>query len=324
MGKDTKNSNKVSSNQTTNTTTTNNNNDDDATTNRPRNYYITDATSPYTFTYNRYGQQKSIVVHQTPNEETWPGGALWDIGVLMAKLLVQIMDPTTKSRLGSNIMGSWKEKRILELGCGVGLTGLVAAAMGARVTVLTDLTEVIHKVTIPNVEINTVTSGSINNKKSVVAIPLCWGNEEQELQCATLLDTLAPPLLPKKRQQHTKKKKKKSQQQEQQKEEPPQTRQGIPDVVLIGDVAYQHKPGAPSHFDILISTTLKFADEHTIVMFGTRMRMPASADLLDLFKQHFDEVVQPPIEAHEIDPKHFSCGKKHNITVHFFKKRITK
>ena len=322
MRKDTKNSKKASTNHPN---TKNNSNDDgDKTTNRPRNYYITDATSPYTFTFNRYGQQKSIVVHQTPNEETWPGGALWDIGVLMAKLLVQIMDPTStttttrsSNRLG---MGSWKEKRILELGCGVGLTGLVAAAMGARVTVLTDLTEVIQKVTIPNVEINAPNHNHKN--KNVVAIPLCWGNEEQELQCATLLDTLAPPLLPKPTTTTTTKKKKKKSLIQQQQQQP--TREGIPDVVLIGDVAYQHKPGAPSHFDILISTTLKFTDEHTIVIFGTRMRMPASADLLHLFKQYFDEIVQPPIEAHEIDPKHFSCGKKHNITIHFFKKRITK
>ena len=45
--------------------------------NKPRNHLITDATSPYTFSYMQYGQRKSITVNQTPEEETWPGGALW-------------------------------------------------------------------------------------------------------------------------------------------------------------------------------------------------------------------------------------------------------
>jgi hypothetical protein len=45
-----------------------------------------------------------------------------------------------------------------------------------------------------------------------------------------------------------------------------------PDLIIIGDVAYQQKPGAPSHFDVLLSTVLKFAGNKTRIVFGTRMR----------------------------------------------------
>jgi predicted nicotinamide N-methyase len=52
---------------------------------------------------------------------------------------------------------------------------------------------------------------------------------------------------------------------------------GLPDVILIGDVAYQQTPGAASHFEDLLSTLLKCVHDDTIVVFGTRIRMPASA-----------------------------------------------
>jgi len=89
-------------------------------------------------------------------------------------------------------------------------------------------------------------------------------------------------------------------------------------------VAYQHKPGHPSHFHALLSTLLKFTTSaETVVIFGTRMRMPASHDLLMMIREHFDEVVDPPVEAHEIDGA-FHCdnlGKKSMITVHIFKRK---
>ena len=47
--------------------------------------------------------------------------------------------------------------------------------------------------------------------------------------------------------------------------------------------------------------------------------MPASADLLDMFLEHMEEVASPPIKADEIDPtfKKF----KHQITVHIMRRR---
>ena len=47
--------------------------------------------------------------------------------------------------------------------------------------------------------------------------------------------------------------------------------------------------------------------------------MPASADLLDMFLEHMEEVTTPPIKADEIDPA-FSKFK-HQITIHIMRKR---
>jgi len=58
-------------------------------------------------------------------------------------------------------------------------------------------------------------------------------------------------------------------------------------------------------------------------MFGTRMRMPASADLLNMFREHFDEMIDP-VEAHEIDDRFQfnSLGRNSLITIHIFKRRV--
>ena len=80
-----------------------------------------------------------------------------------------------------------------------------------------------------------------------------------------------------------------------------------------------------SHFDILLSTLLKFATTpKTTVVFGTRMRMPASADLLEMFREHFTEVVQPPVEAQEVDTafNEKNLGRKSLITIHFFQRKV--
>uniref|UniRef100_A0A7S0AUS1 Uncharacterized protein n=1 Tax=Minutocellus polymorphus TaxID=265543 RepID=A0A7S0AUS1_9STRA len=166
-------------------------------------------------------------------------------------------------------------------------------------------------------------------------MPLCWGNADDEAAAAQELDRLAPPLL------HNEKgsgaggrKKKKSKARKRATasgtlenlslvaSQSTSSREGMPDVVLIGDVAYQHKPGSDSHFDILISTVLQFTDEHSLVIFGTRMRMPASADLLEMFREHFDEVVEP-IMAHEISESFASekLGRKHNISIHLLRRK---
>jgi predicted nicotinamide N-methyase len=194
----------------------------------------------------------------------------------------------------------------LELGCGVGLTGLVAAALGAKVTLLTDLDVVVDNVSRPNTELNTLpgpnkTCGYRVTKAGgkIMAMPLCWGNENDERNAIEALESLTPPVTSA-RKTSTKES------------------NGKPDLIIIGDVAYQHKPGAPSHFDVLLSTLLKFVDDKTIVLFGTRMRMPASADLLTMFREHLDELVDPPVEAHELDPSFATdeLGKRHNMTIH--------
>lgn len=314
--------------------------DSSASTNRPRNHLVTDATQQFEFNYQHYGKPSTIVVHQSPNEDTWPGGALWDIGVLLSHVMVGLASGTVSSssksvtlpnRLfeaiesaNSNNKADWT---VLELGCGVGLTGLVAAAaLGTQLTILTDLQVVVDQVTLPNLECNSAPSPggkakpyrlmNAGKRGRVMAMPLCWGIEEDEnIVAATFRENTKA--VPKPRSSKKSKKKKGA-------GDPDSNGTSLdddstkPSLIVIGDVAYQHKPGAPSHFDALVSTLLKFLGKNTLVLFGTRMRMPASADLLDMFSTHMEECCEP-IRADEIDQ---SFGKfKHQITIHVFRKR---
>ena len=233
---------------------------------------------------------------------------------------------------------------VLELGCGVGLTGLVAAAaLQARAVVLTDLPVVIDKVTQPNVVRNTTekkiqknnsSSGGgggssvvrvihNGNNNQVLAMPLCWGNAKDEQAVAAVLESLATA-----KQQPTctkgRPRKKKGASTaptiESSSISSSSRKPGIPDLVVIGDVAYQHAPGAPSHFDALVSTLLQFVDERTLVLFGTRIRMPASVDLLALLLEHLEPVVEPAVTVDEIEPAAFA-NVKHNMSIHFLRKK---
>jgi predicted nicotinamide N-methyase len=248
--------------------------------NRPRNFLVTDATKPYTFSYLQYGKPVSIIVHQTAEDETWPGGALWDIGVLLAHFLVALagFQPATVSKGVKpptrllEAVPYIKGLTVLELGCGVGLTGIVAAAvLGTQLTILTDLEVVVEKVARPNLELNSAPGVSINKQNQhkltsrltkagkrgrILALPLCWGNEQH---ADAVMDCL---------KKYTKLEKASHRR----KGDPPPNATGQPNLIIIGDVAYQHKPGAPSHFDALLSTVLKFMGPHTLVIFGTRMR----------------------------------------------------
>ncbi|KAL3937175.1 MAG: hypothetical protein SGBAC_007659 [Bacillariaceae sp.] len=310
-----------------------------STTNKPRNHLVTDATQPFDFTYQQYGKPVQIVVNQTPEEDTWPGGALWDIGVLLSHVMVGIASgtvlPSQKSvhlpkrifeaieAINSSNKADWT---VLELGCGVGLTGLVAAAaLGTQLTILTDLEVVVDQVTQPNLEINSSLSSEGKKKPyrllnagkrgRAMALPLCWGIEEDEANVAAMF---LEHTKSSQKSRVTKKTKKKKGSAGSKSAENDSEDLSKPSLIIIGDVAYQHKPGAPSHFDVLVSTLLKFLGPKTLVIFGTRMRMPASADLLEMFNTHMDECCEP-IPADEIDA---SFGKfKHQITIHMFRQR---
>jgi len=344
--------------------------------NQPRNWVVTDATKPYTFKYLQYGKPVLIDIHQTPADDTWPGGALWDIGVILANVFVCLggffpttpsaplstskpsksTTTTTTTTITSNnkntlkppsrlleAFPTTKDLTVLELGCGVGLTSIVASAvLGTQLTIATDLDVVVDQVTRPNVERNsTIPSSSSTSSPTkkpvyristagkrgrVMSMPLCWGNANDEdavLECFRQW-TKVPKVSSKqlKKPQPSKGKSSKGGTSSSSSSSSPQLLPrdpGQPDLIIIGDVAYQHRPGAPSHFDILVSTLLRFLGPHTTVVFGTRMRMPASSDLLDMFHQHMDEIVNPPISADEIDPN-FGLFK-HQITVHVFKKK---
>ena len=346
--------------------TTGNDAGDAPTINCPRNLLVTDATQPFTFSFTgRFGIFTSLTVNQTPDDDTWPGGSLWDAGVLLSQLIVAlaltdnggsctvttttrnvegkakstnriVTLPTRVSEVMSSRIKSMQDTAILmELGCGVGLTGLVAAAaIGAKCTLLTDLPVVIDRVTEPNVALNTSTtsgSGSSSNSSTVAAVrprtinkgkgavmatPLCWGNEADEVAAALLLLESLAAAIPNNKAQSRRKKKGAAPAEHSTCSSHPA---GMPDVILIGDVAYQQTPGAASHFEDLLSTLLKFVHDDTIVVFGTRIRMPASVDLLDLFLQHFDELVSPPLRADEIDSS--LNGIKHNMAIHFLQRK---
>ena len=213
---------------------------------------------------------------------------------------------------------SIKDCKILELGCGVGLTGLVAASLGAKLTLLTDLNVVVERVTEQNVVLNRKAFGI---GQALFAVPLCWGSREDESICKNILGEYASKNTIGRRGKKSKKKNVSKATHEMKSTE---SIGADPDIIIVGDVAYQHKPGAPSHFDILIETLLNFASNRdTLVIFGTRMRMPASSDLLDMFYEHFDEVVEPPVKASELDDGFHekNLGKNSMITVHFFKRK---
>ena len=260
----------------------------------------------------------------------------------MAKLLVMATSPPPppNSRepfiprlVAPGVWGpvSWRERRVLELGCGVGLTGLVAGAVGARAVLLTDLQVVVDGITQRNVQRNSRHLGG-NGGAKISVMPLCWGNADDEAAAAQELDRLAPPLLHNEKGSGAGGRKKKKKKSKARKgvtasdalptSSSPASREGMPDIVLIGDVAYQHKLGSASHFESLMSTVLRFTDEHTLVLFGTRCRMPASADLLEMFRLHFHEVIEP-ILAHEISDSvsYEKLGRRHNISIHLLRRK---
>lgn len=103
---------------------------------------------------------------------------------------------------------------------------------------------------------------------------------------------------------------------------------GIPDILIIGDVAYQHKPGATSHFDVLLETILHFTKcDQTMIIFGLRIRMNASMDLYQMLLQYFVDIIEP-IVPNEIDPIRFPMANHSNnkksmntMTIHFMKRK---
>ena len=330
------------------------NNSSSSSGNQPRNLLLTNAANvpfQYDFVIPNRRNQTSIVVRQQDDEETWPGGAIWDLGILLASLCVACAGGSActltllgggghkpkqypiqlPDRLGQKIKNdSWFRKcwapssnlRWIELGCGVGLTGLVAAAaLRPSAMLLTDLDVVVDQVTQSNVKGNEKLYKGVTHCR---AMPLCWGNANDIATMKSILQDLYKP--PTSSNKPSRRKTKGHAQSTTTTSSTTTVDPLLPtcaDVVLIGDVAYQHKPAAPSHFDVLHETLLQLIHDETLVIFGTRIRMPASVDLLELFRQDLEEVVVPPISVDEIDNASFA-NVKHNMTIHFMRKRRDK
>lgn len=307
--------------------------------NRPRNLLVKDANHPFQLALKTNYDIVRLTVHQTPNDETWPGGALWDAGLLLARIVAAmggIREVTTVLTDEKGVTRhqttrpvdaelDWREKvsfdTVLELGCGVGLTGLAAAvALAPKLVLLTDLAVVVDQVTTRNVVQNTTERAKqrfMGPTKStrVVPVPLSWGDAAEEDHVKGILwEHRATVTQSTHRRRKTRKKGKDHI------EIPPERCDHAVDLVLIGDVAYQQRPGAPSHFDIFLSTLLQFVDEHTLVLFGTRIRMAASMDLLDMLHEHFCPV-REPLSAEDIEPS--VAEVKHNMSFHFLKLKKT-
>jgi predicted nicotinamide N-methyase len=246
--------------------------------NVPRNVFVKDVNTPYTYEVNAFGRRKQVVVRQSSADETWPGGALWDIGVLLSHVFCS----STFTPIHNN---RWTRTKVLELGAGVGLTGIVVGVLGAQQVLVTDLPVVVDNITQPNVELNSEHYKCIGSKKElrVKARALSWGNERDEKGALAALNG------------------------------------SYPDLIIAGDVSYQQKPGAPSHFEALVQSVLHVSNEDTIFVFGHRVRMEASNDLLEDFRKHF-EYLRDPIPAEQIDSSFAQVGK-HNISIHIMKRR---
>ena len=64
-----------------------------------KNKYATDADAPFLTSVLSFGQRLPITIHQTSSEATWPGGALWDPGVVASKLFCDVsLTPVRQSR----------------------------------------------------------------------------------------------------------------------------------------------------------------------------------------------------------------------------------
>ncbi|CAJ1073658.1 protein-lysine methyltransferase METTL21D [Xyrichtys novacula] len=97
------------------------------------------------------------------------GCVVWDAAIVLAKYLEtkQFYDPCSG-------VSAWTDKRVLELGAGTGAVGLMAAALGAQVTV-TDLEELQTLL-----RLNIQENHALTKTGSITAKVLKWGEDVSE------------------------------------------------------------------------------------------------------------------------------------------------
>lgn len=117
-------------------------------------------------------QKDATDVVLSPSDNHWTGGSVWEAAEVLAELL-------------SEEPGRVRGRRVLELGAGCGLLGIVAGALGAREVTLTD--EVLFMMAY-NVEANFKGQPDVHQRFKLQQ--LHWGNEEQIAQAGPPYDLI--------------------------------------------------------------------------------------------------------------------------------------
>eukprot|EP01046_Picozoa_sp_COSAG06_P051938 COSAG06_NODE_8597_length_2120_cov_2.022266_2_plen_255_part_00 len=76
-------------------------------------------------------RSETVYTRLRPELGTWTGGSIWESAHVLSQYLLALPSPPAA-------ITCWERTRVLELGCGVGLAGFVAACLGAQQVVLTD------------------------------------------------------------------------------------------------------------------------------------------------------------------------------------------
>jgi hypothetical protein len=76
-------------------------------------------------------RSETVYTRLRPELGTWTGGSIWESAHVLSQYLLALPSPPAAITF-------WERTRVLELGCGVGLAGFVAACLGAQQVVLTD------------------------------------------------------------------------------------------------------------------------------------------------------------------------------------------
>ncbi|XP_016399754.1 protein-lysine methyltransferase METTL21D isoform X2 [Sinocyclocheilus rhinocerous] len=97
------------------------------------------------------------------------GCVVWDAAIVLSKYLETEQFYSVQSRVST-----WRSKNIVELGAGTGLVGLVAATLGANVTV-TDLEDLQ-----PLLQLNIKKNQHLIHTGSITAKVLKWGGNVKE------------------------------------------------------------------------------------------------------------------------------------------------
>ena len=107
-----------------------------------------------------------------PDLGGWTGGGVWEAGEVLAHLL-----------LAESVVGPLGGKSVIELGCGVGLVGRVAAGLGAARTVLTDQATFMA-------EWNCAANFSAAERERIEVARLEWGDDDAARQLRPPFDLI--------------------------------------------------------------------------------------------------------------------------------------